>query len=43
MRIRIIDVLDLLADGLAADQVAEELPELELADVKACLRFASRA
>ena len=42
MRIRVIDVLDLLAAGLSAEQVVEELPDLEPADVTACLRFASR-
>jgi len=42
MRIRVIDVLDLLANGLTAEQVIEELPDLELEDVRACLRFASR-
>jgi len=42
MRIRVSDVLDLLANGLSADQVVEELPDLEIADVQACLRFASR-
>lgn len=42
MRIRVSDVLDLLANGLSAEQVIEELPDLEPADVQACLRFASR-
>ena len=42
MRIRVIDVLELLATGLSAQQVIEELPDLELADIAACLRFASR-
>ena len=42
MRIRVIDVLDLLANGLSAEQVIEELPDLEIEDVRACLRFASR-
>jgi len=42
MRIRVSDVLDLLAVGLTADQVVEELPDLERDDVAACLRFASR-
>ena len=41
MRIRVIDVLDLLATGMNADQVVEELPDLEVEDVAACLRFAS--
>lgn len=42
MRIRVSDVLDLLANGLAPEQVIEELPDLEPADVSACLRFASQ-
>lgn len=42
LRIRVSDVLDLLASGLSAEQVVEELPDLEPADVQACLRFASR-
>ena len=42
MRIRVVDVLDLLANGLTAQQVVEDLPDLELADVKACLQYASR-
>lgn len=42
LRIRVTDLLDLLASGLTAAQVIEELPDLELDDVTACLRFASR-
>lgn len=42
MRIRVSDVLDLLANGLSPEQIVEELPDLETADVRACLRFASR-
>lgn len=42
MRIRVIDVLDLLANGLTSEQVLEEFPELEPEDIRACLRFASR-
>ena len=41
MRIRVIDVLDLLAAGQTAEQVIEELPDLELPDICARLRFAS--
>lgn len=41
MRIRVIDVLDLLAAGLTQPQVLEELPDLEVEDISACLRFAS--
>ena len=42
MRIRVSDVLDLLAAGLSAEQIVEEMPDLELEDVQASLRFASR-
>ncbi|MFO0848457.1 MAG: DUF433 domain-containing protein [Gemmataceae bacterium] len=42
MRIRVSDVLGLLADGLSAEQAVAELPDLEAADVTACLRYASR-
>ena len=42
MRIRVIDVLDLLAAGLDAKQVLEELPDLEPEDITAALRYASR-
>ena len=41
MRIRVIDVLDLLAAGLTQQQVLKELPDLEAEDISACLRFAS--
>lgn len=41
MRIRVIDVLDLLAAGLTQQQVLNELPDLEAEDISACLRFAS--
>ena len=42
MRIRVSDVLDLLANGLTPEQILEELPDLEIEDIRACLRFASR-
>jgi uncharacterized protein (DUF433 family) len=42
MRIRVIDVLDLLANGLTAEEVLSELPDLEPDDIKACLQYASR-
>ena len=41
MRIRVTDVLDLMANGLTPEQVLAELPDLELADIQACLKFAS--
>ncbi len=42
MRIRVSDVLDLLAAGLSQDQVLAELPDLVAEDVEAALRFASQ-
>lgn len=42
MRIRVTDVLDLLASGLSQRQVLDELPDLTADDVEACLRFASQ-
>jgi uncharacterized protein (DUF433 family) len=42
MRIRVTDVLDLLANGLSPeDIVSEELPDLTLDDIRACLAYAS--
>ncbi len=41
MRIRVTDVLDLLAAGHSAEQVLEELPDLESEDVRAALSYAS--
>lgn len=42
MRIRVIDVLDLLANGLTPDEILEELPDLEREDIQAALKLASR-
>jgi len=42
MRIRVTDVLDLLAGELSPEQVLEEMPALEREDIDASLRFASR-
>ena len=42
MRIRVSDVLDLLAAGLSFSEILEEMPDLELDDLKAALAYASR-
>ena len=42
MRIRVSDVLDLLAEGLTPEEVVNEMPDLEIGDIYASLRFASR-
>lgn len=40
MRIRVIDILDLLANGLTPAEIVEEMPDLEVADIQAALRYA---
>ncbi len=42
MRIRVADVLDLFAAELSAEQILEEMPDLEAEDLKAALLYASR-
>jgi uncharacterized protein (DUF433 family) len=42
MRIRVTNVLDLLASGLSFEEILEEMPDLEAEDTVACLQFATR-
>jgi uncharacterized protein (DUF433 family) len=42
MRIRVIDVLELQANGLTPAQILEEMPDLEMEDLKAVARYAAR-
>ena len=42
LRIRVIDILDLLATGLGPDEVLQEFPDLEKEDILAALKYASR-
>lgn len=42
MRIRVVDVLELLASGSTTQQIiTEELPDLEEEDITACLLYAA--
>jgi uncharacterized protein (DUF433 family) len=41
MRIRASDVFDLLAAGLSAPEILEEMPDLEDDDIRACVAYAS--
>jgi uncharacterized protein (DUF433 family) len=41
MRIRVVDVLDLLASGLTQEQILDELPDLKLQDIEAALKYAA--
>lgn len=42
MRIRVSDILDLLASGQSSDEILAAYPYLERDDIAACSRFASR-
>jgi uncharacterized protein (DUF433 family) len=42
MCIRIADVLELFAAELSTEQILEEMPDIERADVLACLQYAMR-
>ena len=41
MRIRVKDVLDMLAAGVSQDEILKDYPYLEAADIQATLEFAS--
>ncbi|MEK7854771.1 MAG: DUF433 domain-containing protein [Acidobacteriota bacterium] len=41
LRIRVKDVLDLLAAGVSQKEILEDYPYLEPEDIKACLEFAA--
>ncbi len=42
MRIRVTDILDLFASGLTAEEILEEMPDLEMEDLQAALQYAAR-
>jgi uncharacterized protein (DUF433 family) len=42
MRIRVIDILDLYASGLTAQEILDEMPDLEMDDLKAALKYAAQ-
>ena len=42
MRIRVSDILDMLAEGVPASQILADFPDLEAADITACLKLAAR-
>jgi uncharacterized protein (DUF433 family) len=41
MRIRVKDVLDLLAAGVSESEILQDYPYLEPDDIRACLEFAA--
>jgi len=42
MRIRVMDVLEMLASGMTFEEILEDFPYLEREDIEACLMFAAR-
>ena len=42
MRIRVIDVLELMAAGLSYLEILEEMPDLEQDDLRAVAKYAAR-
>jgi len=43
MRIRVKDVLDMLASGMSEGDILADFPDLEAADIRACLAYAAEA
>ena len=41
MRIRVKDVLDLLASGVSETEILGDFPDLEVEDIQACLAYAA--
>jgi len=42
MRIRVTDILEMLAENVDTSEMLDAFPDLELADIQACLIFAAR-
>ena len=42
MRIRVADILDMLAEGVSTEEILSDFPDLEAEDIQACLFFAAR-
>jgi len=42
MRIRVVDVLEMLGGGMTYDEILSDFPELEREDILASLQFAAR-
>lgn len=41
MRIRVVDVLEMLAGGMTSQEILDDFPYLEAEDIHACLEFAA--
>ena len=41
MRMRVVDVLEMLAGGMTSQEILADFPYLEALDIQACLEFAA--
>jgi uncharacterized protein (DUF433 family) len=41
LRITVYDVLSMLAEGMSEAEIIDDFPELEVADIRACLAYAA--
>ncbi|MEC4803476.1 MAG: DUF433 domain-containing protein [Jaaginema sp. PMC 1079.18] len=42
MRIRVSDILEMLAERVTIEEILEDFPDLEIEDIQACLIFAAK-
>ncbi|WP_295388013.1 DUF433 domain-containing protein [uncultured Thiodictyon sp.] len=42
MRIRVTDIIEMLADGVSTTEILADFPDLEPEDIRACLLFAAQ-
>ena len=42
MRIRVVDILEMLAEGVGVETILTDFPDLESEDIQACLLFAAK-
>ena len=42
MRIRVADILEMLAEGVSGGEILSDFPDLEAEDIQACLLFAAK-
>jgi uncharacterized protein (DUF433 family) len=42
MRIRVVDVLEMMAEGASTTEILADFPDLQADDIQACLAYAAR-
>jgi uncharacterized protein (DUF433 family) len=40
MRIRVVDILEMLSNGIKEEEILQDFPDLEPDDIRACLAYA---